>query len=60
MFGALAIIGTMLVRKSAPETKGRQLEEIQRFRGNDGQRRGRSTTAPVSSTHNDAATEARR
>ncbi|MCP1414004.1 sugar porter family MFS transporter [Paenarthrobacter sp. A20] len=36
VFGVLAILGFMFVRKFAPETKGRQLEEIQQFWENGG------------------------
>jgi SP family galactose:H+ symporter-like MFS transporter len=36
VFGMLAIVGFVLTYRFAPETKGRQLEEIRRFWENDG------------------------
>jgi MFS transporter, SP family, galactose:H+ symporter len=36
VFGLLAVVGFVLVYRFAPETKGRQLEEIRRFWENDG------------------------
>ncbi|MGO4587327.1 MFS transporter [Paenarthrobacter sp. 2TAF44] len=36
VFGVLAILGFMFVRKFAPETKGRPLEEIQQYWENRG------------------------
>jgi hypothetical protein len=36
VFGLLAVVGFVLVYRFAPETKGRQLEEIRRFWENNG------------------------
>jgi hypothetical protein len=36
VFGVLATVGFVLVYRFAPETKGRQLEEIRRFWENNG------------------------
>jgi hypothetical protein len=36
LFGLLAVVGFVLVYWFAPETKGRQLEEIRRFWENNG------------------------
>jgi len=47
IFAALAILGFFLVYRFAPETKGRQLEDIRRFWENNGQWPDETTSAAM-------------